>query len=315
LAHLKLFIKEKITKKMEKLKKTGLRTGLVLLCFALVLSVSWFLFKPLRVAKAEEYLKQNTLVSLLKASILTPRSPLVHLKLGETYLSERNYPKAAEEYQKSLDYCHNCFVFLKIQLEIKKLTIAQAFEQGDLDKAGDALAGAIEIDQNEPEINLYYGIYLAANGEYQKALKKIDQEIPNQNLQNQKEILTQHLKKIINSQIEPADIELTSKNTPTSCLVFGNALDEIGYHRLAINQFQKATKMDPGYRDAWIYLGKAYLAEQRFTQARKALEKAAEIDPIYPETFRLLGYAYKKLEMPDRFAQANAKAQMLENKK
>ena len=297
------------------MKTKIIKTGLIFILFLGLLFSFWFILKSRRTARAETYLQEKTLLGSLKASILLPHSPQVHLELGRIYFSQKEYQKAKNEYDKALKLCKNCPESSEIHLELKKTAISQAIAAGDIETAKDNLAGGIELNPEDPTIRFYYGVFLSATGDYAEGFKNLNSVTKSDETESQREILLSALKKILNLKSS-----IFNSDNPQNTLLVGTAFWQMGYDNLAIGQFEKATKIDPEYRDAWIYLGKAYLQQsttnnqqstEALNKAEEALEKAAEIDPVYPETFYLLSQAYEKLKKPDESKQAAKKAVML----
>jgi len=63
---------------------------------------------------------------------------------------------------------------------------------------------------------------------------------------------------------------------------------------LAYECFKKATKLDPGWRDGWVWRGYTELKLNEPKQALESLKKAEGLDPIYPLTYQLLVIAYQQ---------------------
>jgi len=304
------------------MKTKIIKTGLIFILFLGLLFSFWFALKPYRIARAETYLQEKTLLGPLKASILLPRSPQVHLELGRIYFSQKEYQKAKNEYEKALKLCNNCPELSEIHLESKKTAAAQAIAAGDIETAKDNLAAGIELNPKDPIIRFYYGVFLSTTGDYEEGLENLNSITKSDETENQRKILLSALEKILNFKSS-----IFNPDNPQSTLLVGTAFWQMGYDNLAIDQFEKTTKIDPEYRDAWIYLGKAYLQQstansqqptinnQQSTEAlnksREALEKAAEIDPVYPETFYLLSQTYEKLKKPGESKKALDKAKTL----
>jgi len=247
-------------------------------------------------------------MSSLKASVVLPRSPQIHLALGRIYFSEKEYQKAKDEYKKALKLCNACPELPEIHLELKKMTIAQAIAAGDISTVKDNLAAGIELNPQDPIIGFYYGVFLSTSGDYKEGFKNLNLITNDGEIEKQRKILLSALSEILNFKSSTLN-----SNNPQSVLLVGTAFWQMGYDNLAISQFEKATKIDPEYRDAWIYLGKAYFQRtgENLNKAKEALEKAAEIDPVYPEIFALLSKTYEKLEKIDKSKKATEKARML----
>lgn len=73
-------------------------------------------------------------------------------------------------------------------------------------------------------------------------------------------------------------------------LIKGNQIDN------GIVSLQRATVIEPKYRDAWVWLGYAQIKNNQPQNAITSLNKAAEIDPIYPDTFKYLTLAYEQTD-------------------
>lgn len=62
-----------------------------------------------------------------------------------------------------------------------------------------------------------------------------------------------------------------------------------------IINLERATTLDPNYRDAWVWLGYGQIKNNQSQDAVKSLKKAAEVDPIYPDTYKYLVTAYTQI--------------------
>ena len=62
----------------------------------------------------------------------------------------------------------------------------------------------------------------------------------------------------------------------------------------AYNCFNKATKMDPHWRDGFVWRGYTEMKLNQPKQALETLKTAEKIDPIYPLTYQLLVIAYQQ---------------------
>lgn len=287
----------------EIIRKIG-KIGLIVLLFLGFLLAAWFFLKPFRTAKASEYLNSETLIGYQKASILTPFSPLVHLKIGEGYY-QRDQREAKKEFKKVIWLCQR---FSKLRgipeyyravFYLKKMEVKEALNRGDLGLAEKTLAEILEMDSEEEEVRLYFGEILAAKGEYKEALGQL------QGLEDQRaKILSQALEK--NSKIA---------SWASQAFFLGLAFWQIGSENLAILSFEEALKIEPNYKDALVFLGKIYLEpsgrSEDLNKAKELLEKAALVDPIDPETFSLLSQAYKKLKKSEEAKRALERARML----
>lgn len=71
---------------------------------------------------------------------------------------------------------------------------------------------------------------------------------------------------------------------------------------LGFECFKKASELEPGWRDAWVWRGYAELKLDPPTggpkEALVSLKKAENLDPIYPLTYQLLTIAYQQTGDP-----------------
>lgn len=291
---------QKINNNQTTKNKKVRKTGIVFVVILGLICLSWYVSKPFRMIWAESYLDRGRTIDILKASVLNPTSFKVHLRLGNVYFVQQEYQKAQQEYQKALSYCKNCPESSEILFQIKKLSIFQALKAGELEKARDLLAEGLELYSAEPETQFYYGIFLTAQGDYSEASKALQFATENESLEKQRRLLLSALEKINSANYN-------SYQNPYSQFLIGAVFLNMGYENLAILLFDKMTKIEPDFRDAYIYLAKAHLkraernsqeADRDLNKAKEALEKASKIDPIYPETFYLLSRVYDKLKKP-----------------
>jgi predicted Zn-dependent protease len=68
-----------------------------------------------------------------------------------------------------------------------------------------------------------------------------------------------------------------------------------GYNDLAYLAFDRATTLDAGWRDAWIWKGYTELKMDKPKDALISLKNAETIDPVYPFTYQLLRQTYELL--------------------
>ncbi len=75
----------------------------------------------------------------------------------------------------------------------------------------------------------------------------------------------------------------------------------------AFLSFDKATKMDPNWRDGWVWKGYTELKLNKPQDALISLKAAEKIDPIYPLTYQLLVIAYQQTGDSQNAQSAQAK--------
>jgi predicted Zn-dependent protease len=61
---------------------------------------------------------------------------------------------------------------------------------------------------------------------------------------------------------------------------------------LAWRCFDRLSKMDSNWRDAWVFKGYNELELEKPQDALASLKKAEELDPVHPLTYKLLSVAY-----------------------
>lgn len=84
---------------------------------------------------------------------------------------------------------------------------------------------------------------------------------------------------------------------------------------LALFAFQKATDIDPAYRDGWIWRGYGEIENNQPQEAVKSLQTAEAIDPINPRTYELLTIAYSQTDNADAAQKAEEKYEYLTKSK
>ncbi len=84
---------------------------------------------------------------------------------------------------------------------------------------------------------------------------------------------------------------------------------------LALIAFQKATNLDPTYRDGWVWRGYSELKNNQPQDALDSLKKAEAIDPINPRTYELLAIAYNQSGDADNGKKAQEKYEYLTKSK
>ena len=300
---------------MKKLLKVA---GAVLFCLVVLVGL-WFVLKPWRIKKADQYLQKGDLLSYAKATALLPFSPLVHLKLGEAYLNAGDLKKAQKELQTILGLCRrfawknknlvSCPEYKQGYQQLKKIEIIRSLQNNEIKKAEAAAAEAIELNPQDSEIQFYLGEIFLSKGEIKEGLLFLNHPLSNQKLEEERKNLLEVFKNGI-------DV-----SNPRLFILLGISFLKNGQPFLAVEEFEKAIETDNQYRDAWLWLGKTYLflgennkaKKERFLmQAKQSLEKAAEVDPVYPETAHLLSRLYLDLNQTDSASKEKERIQLLQ---
>ena len=105
--------------------------------------------------------------------------------------------------------------------------------------------------------------------------------------------------------------QIEAEKDPYKLCTLGNSFLKSEKTDLALLSFQKATTLDPKYRDAWTLRGYAELKTNQPQEAVNSLKKAESIDPIYPRTYELLAIAYTQTGDGDAAKKAEEKYQYL----
>lgn len=295
------------------------KIGIIFFALLIFLIGFWFLIKPFRVKKADEYLKQENLIEYLKAEVLTPFSPLVHYKIALAYNKEGAVELAEKEFKKTISLCERfswknktclgSFEYKAALFNLKKGKIEAAAKEGNLIHLQSTLAETLELEEGG-EANFWLGFLYAALGDYEIAKERIK-------LPSSAEPLVEEKRQIL----EDALIKISSRNRLNGsqkdeypAFLIGLTFLKMNYPKMAIPQFEKSLEIEPNYRDALVELGRSYILLSDYSKAVEYLKKAAEIDPVYPETFYLLSSAYEKMRDKNEAQEATKKAKMLEGK-
>lgn len=115
----------------------------------------------------------------------------------------------------------------------------------------------------------------------------ISNKIKNQNVKIDESLIKESL------SIYKEKLKTSSKN-PYELVVSGTRQLNSNEIDMALITLEQAAQKDKNYRDAWLYLGVAYLKNSDYNSAVKALELAKQIDPIYPPVYQYLALAYEK---------------------
>lgn len=89
--------------------------------------------------------------------------------------------------------------------------------------------------------------------------------------------------------------------TPYNQFFLGNALRDMADTTAAINCYQRAIQLNPGFFEAFHNLGLVYLQQQQWQQAIEVFQQALSLKPDHPASHHGLG---KAAELQDLFDQA-----------
>lgn len=82
--------------------------------------------------------------------------------------------------------------------------------------------------------------------------------------------------------------------------LLGNAYSELGEYDKALQEHQKAVKINPIFHKAWVNMGIVYRLTGEYERAESCYMKAIEIEPDYPELYISLGALYIFKDEPER---------------
>ncbi|MFA6493139.1 MAG: hypothetical protein WCV58_03315 [Patescibacteria group bacterium] len=119
--------------------------------------------------------------------------------------------------------------------------------------------------------------------------------------------LTQNLSGPANAMKEQFRQEIASQTDAYAACKLGINFIQAQNDDLALLAFQKATDLDNGYRDAWVWRGYSELKNNQPQEAVNSLKKAENIDPINARTYELLSVAYSQTGDDDNAKKAQEK--------
>ena len=101
--------------------------------------------------------------------------------------------------------------------------------------------------------------------------------------------------------------EISEQTDAYGAAKMGTQFAQAQNNDLASLAFQKATDLDPEYRDGWVGRGQAELQNNQPEEALESLKRAEEIDPINPRTYELLAIAYRATDDEEAAKKAEEK--------
>ena len=128
-------------------------------------------------------------------------------------------------------------------------------------------------------------------------------------------VYTEKLTRKLSGPVEVMDAnfkaQIASQTDPYACVKFGLTFSNTDKPELALLSFEKATSLDPNYRDGWVMRGYGELENNQPEKAIESLKKAETIDPINPRTYELLAIAYTQTNETDSAKKAQEKWEYL----
>lgn len=209
------------------------------------------------------------------------------LAAGNLALRLNDIPKAKAYFQQILQYDPQS---IDAQLGVVRTLLAQR----NIDEARTLLENITAHNQTS---RFYQGMVAAAKGDHDAA-KAIFNDIVNQPESDE-------LRGKADSFLAAyAEFNAFAEGDPLHRVVLlGRSYNQVEAYDLAIAQLLEVVKSKKDYRDAWILLGYAYLRQEKFPDARDALEEARKLDPDKPEPLFYLGITYYGLKDLDKAIQ------------
>ena len=143
------------------------------------------------------------------------------------------------------------------------------------------------------------GKWSEAEAEYREVLKK-DPQVPGIHYRIARLLLsappagsTADVKTGARRELEE-ELKIDPRNAAAECIL-GELDRQDGKDTVAIEHFSRATKLDGGFEDAYIGLGRTLLSEDRAADAIPPLEIAVKLDPDSPVAHFNLATAYSRM--------------------
>jgi len=303
----------------------------IILIIAGVLAVAVFIIAPVQLKIANYYIEKandnldnhfykSAFLNYEKASALLPDDEKLKIQLGKIDLLKNNLEEAEKEFKKAVKINHNSpkassFLVNTLLLE-KNLKEAEKFAKeapkkvledkdfqiqesrvcASLGKIDEALS---VLENNESQETLFYkAVFYIAKKDFTKAqdlIKNIISENP-------------ELKDKL-SQIDNAFLKIkTSENETYKTVTFAEVLNEVDEPYLAERMLKEVLDKNPGYRDAYIFLGYSNYLKKDFAQGRDFINQAIGKDPSYGLSYYFLGLVdleeNKEVEAENNFRKA-----------
>ncbi len=102
---------------------------------------------------------------------------------------------------------------------------------------------------------------------------------------------------------------ISESQDPRALVVGGKKFAEEGKLELAAVAFERASTLDPKFRDAFLFLGITRTQLKQYFEAELALRRARAIDPLYGKTYEALANLYDVTGRKDDAAQNRTLAQ------
>lgn len=221
-----------------------------------------------------------------KASEIEPREILPYEKIGDVFMSQKEYQDALQNF----DFAAN----LNPQSpQNAALKIKAARSLLGLRKVLDAKTRFAQMAPETQASAYYQGLIAAFLNEQENSKNLL---IKSLTLGNDETIKT-NAQRILTVY---RDFEL-ARDGKIEFLqaMLAQAFDQVEEYGLAIELAFNALKTQHDYRDVWIVLGHAFLNEQKWPDAEDALKKAIDLDSSHPASYFYRGIALRNLKKPE----------------
>ena len=238
----------------------------------------------------------NGIPLLEKAVELDPENGDSWFYLGTAYILIGEKERAYSAFQKAIDINplnDAAWYFLGMTAE----------SLGNVEEALDCFEEALFINPGNPLVHQSKGVLFSVHGEDKKALESLSKADPeslvaqfytgvsNLNLGNT-DIALEAFEKVVT--MEPQD-SLEEGFITTSLYNIGVIQSAAGETNSAISMLQEAAERNDGQSSSWLYLGRAYLDDENYSDAISALGKAIDADPENGAAYFYLGNALADL--------------------
>jgi tetratricopeptide (TPR) repeat protein len=236
---------------------------------------------------AQIYLDKNLTDNAQKyaqaAKRLDQNNKEADLVLAETYLNQKNYAQAYDNYKNFLVNSDDARAYIGLL----KTLIAQ----NNKGEAESLAQKSFLLYPDNSEIIFYRSLIWFWQGDYTKAQEGFDKVSHDQN---------QELAEKSKMAIETIDKIKDMNPSSYQKVILGNFFNQMDLPTMAAIYFKEALSKDPSYRDIYLGLGQSFLAQNNFSEAENQFNKALEIDPVSGLAFYLLGRSSASQNLPDK---------------
>lgn len=318
------------------------KLAIVLTIVAAVIVAAWFGTFSLRRSKAEDYFEagnkylaerndSQAILEYKKGAFLYSTAD-IYFALGQAYFLNQNFSRAGNYFKKALTkdekHAKSIFGLSEVYLYQEKPDEARDFlESKNLD---DTLLNielariyiALEEDEKAEKLieeetdnlsKFYQAKILLLQEQYKEVARKLSQVEAKEN--DERTILLKEPTILeIKAISDAASQSLKTTNSASRKVILGEALNQSTDAVIAIPILKKVTEKNATYRDAFLFLGHAYILAKLFEPAKETLIKAVDLDSIHYPSWLYLGTAYEGLGNEEVANNCYKKAEELKDK-